>query len=122
MNLKRIRLELARGAEFPDGSARHGYDFLAPLRSDGHIDAEAWERLRAKCRVRRFWEGEDDAHGHLRRVGSRWAFHYDLDRESTTDEPGYRFDSHVFRQGEYVSITERDGRLRAFKVASVRDG
>ena len=120
--LKKVRLELARSPEFPDGSARHGYEFSAPLRRDGHIDAEIWARHRAKCKVRRFWEGEEDAHGHLRHVGSRWAFHYDLDREPTVDEPGYRFESHAFRPGEYVSITEHDGSLRTFKVASVVDG
>jgi hypothetical protein len=121
MEPKRIRLELARSAEFPEGSARHGYEFLAPLRSDGHIDADAWARQQAKCRVRRFWEGEDESHGHLRRAGSKWVFHYDLDREPSADEPGYRFSSHVFRPGEYVSITERDGSLRTFIVAAVGD-
>src|SRR5262245_42505775 len=29
--LKRIRLNLARSKEFPAGSARHGYEFVAPL-------------------------------------------------------------------------------------------
>ena len=120
--LKRIRLDLARSARFPEGSGRRGYEFLAPLRRDGHIDAEAWAKQRAKCTVRRFWEGEDDAHGHLRRVGTGWAFHYDLDREPTADEPGYRFASHVFQPGEYVSITEQDGSLGTFKVISVVDG
>jgi hypothetical protein len=28
--LKRIRLELARSKEFPMGSTRHGYEFVAP--------------------------------------------------------------------------------------------
>jgi hypothetical protein len=28
---KRIRLELARSKEFPEGSATHGYEFVAPL-------------------------------------------------------------------------------------------
>ena len=28
--LKRIRLELARSKDFPMGSARHGYEFVAP--------------------------------------------------------------------------------------------
>jgi hypothetical protein len=29
-NLKRIRLELARSKELPEGSATHGYEFVAP--------------------------------------------------------------------------------------------
>ena len=36
--LKRIRLHLARSKEFPAGSADHGYEFVAPLDSNGHID------------------------------------------------------------------------------------
>jgi hypothetical protein len=37
--LKRIRLNLARSKEFPLGSDRHGYEFVAPLDASGHIDA-----------------------------------------------------------------------------------
>jgi hypothetical protein len=29
--LKRIRLHLARSRDFPSGSSRHGYEFVAPL-------------------------------------------------------------------------------------------
>jgi hypothetical protein len=119
--LRKIRLELARGPGFPDGSSQHGYEFLAPLRADGHIDPEAWHGAKDKCTVRRFWQGEDDSHGHLRHVGTGWLFHYDMDREPKVDEPGFRFASHVFRPREYVSITERDGSTRTFKVASVTD-
>jgi hypothetical protein len=32
----------------------------------------------------------------------------------------FRFDTHVFREGEYVSITEHDGVTRPFKIVSVR--
>lgn len=120
MNLKKIRLELARDPDFPAGSPRHGYEFFAPLGAGGHIDAEAWRRHRADCRVRRFWNGEPEENGHLlRRPGGSWAFHYDLAGDPEVDEPGYRFDSHAFKAGEYVSITEQDGRLRTFRVASV---
>jgi hypothetical protein len=31
MTLRSIRLELARTAEFPEGSAERGYEFVAPL-------------------------------------------------------------------------------------------
>ena len=36
--LRRVRLELARDHEFPDGSRERGYDFIAPLDANGHID------------------------------------------------------------------------------------
>ena len=35
--LRRVRLELARDHEFPDGHARRCYDFIAPLDAKGHI-------------------------------------------------------------------------------------
>ncbi len=121
MTLKTIRLELARDPDYPAGSKRHGYEFVAPLAPDGHIDAAAWRENRDACRVRRFWDNEPDETGHLLHTRARtWAFHYDLEGDPDIDEPGYRFDSHVFKEGEYVSITEQDGRLRTFRVASVR--
>lgn len=115
--LKTIRLELARTPDAPEGDANHGYEFVAPLDADGHIDAEEWKKQRDKCTVRRFHPREDDEHGHLLHTqGRRWIFHYDLDSEPEEDEPGFRFDSHTFATGEYVSITEHDGETRTFKV------
>ena len=38
IDLNRILLNLARSREFPAGSPRHGYDFIAPLDAQGHID------------------------------------------------------------------------------------
>jgi hypothetical protein len=40
--LKRIRLELARTPEHPEGSSKCGYEFIAPLDGHGHFDADAW--------------------------------------------------------------------------------
>jgi hypothetical protein len=120
--LKRIRLNLARSKEFPSGSARHGYEFVAPLDGDGHIDAGEWRKHREHCGVRRFWEGEDDQVGRLIHKGGgksdRWVFDYDQSAEED-DEAGYRFAAHVFRPGEYVSIRDEDGEMHTFQVVSV---
>lgn len=43
---KRIRLNLARSKEFPNGSERHGYEFVAPLDANGHIDSGLWKEHR----------------------------------------------------------------------------
>ncbi len=48
---KRLRLELARSKEFPNGSANHGYEFIAPLDADAHIDPVLWQKYRENCRV-----------------------------------------------------------------------
>lgn len=120
---KRIRLNLARSKEFPEGSSRHGYEFVAPLDGKSHIDIGLWRAHRDNCRVRRFWEGEDDQIGFLvHKPGglehARWVFDYDKTAE-TDDESGYRFGAHAFTSGEYVSIRDEDGEMHTFRVVSV---
>ena len=119
---KRIRLQLARSKEFPNGSWQHGYEFVAPLDGKGHIDAQLWQKEREHCRVRRFWAGEDDQVGRLvHKPGgaehARWIFDYDQSRVDD-DEAGYRFGAHVFAPGEYVTI-HHDEEAHTFRVASV---
>ncbi|WP_316859416.1 hypothetical protein [uncultured Cohaesibacter sp.] len=117
--MTKVRLNLARNADFPSGSAQHGYEFVAPLDENGYIDAEVWRVRRKECRVRRFWEGELDEHGHLiHRPGGSWAFTYDIDGEDDV-EAGYRFGLHAFKRGEYVSIKDEDGDLYTFQVATL---
>ncbi|MBL8688138.1 MAG: hypothetical protein JNL04_03520 [Rhodospirillaceae bacterium] len=117
--MKTIRLELARSREFPDGSASHGYILRAPLTADGHLDVETWRKERDLCAVRRFWGAEEEQRGTLiHTAGRRWAFSY-VPGDDSDDEPIFRLDSHVFRAGEYISITEHDGIERTFRIASV---
>jgi hypothetical protein len=120
---KRIRLNLARSKEFPQGSKLHGYEFVAPLDDKGHIDVKLWQSQREHCRVRRFWEGEDDEIGFLvHKPGgpehARWIFDYNPSR-ADDDESGYRFGAHAFRPGEYVSIRNEDGETHTYQVISV---
>jgi hypothetical protein len=121
--LKRIRLHLARSKAFPEGSSRHGYEFVAPIDANGHIDPELWRHHREHCGVRRFWNGDPEQIGKLlHKPGgaehARWVFDYDASR-ADDDEAGYRFGGHTFAPGEYVSITEDDGDVHTFKVMSV---
>jgi hypothetical protein len=107
--LSKIRLELARTREHPEGASNIGYEFAAPLTEAGKIDPTAWEKNREHCRVVRFRPGEEDDIGHLvRKPGGSWAFHYDIHSDEEDDESGYRFGDHVFRSGEYVSVREDD--------------
>ncbi|MGI9412893.1 MAG: hypothetical protein ACR2PM_04450 [Hyphomicrobiales bacterium] len=122
MSLKKVRLELARDHDFPNGSRDHGYEFTAPLDGSAHIDADEWHRHRDQCRVKRFWDGEPPEVGHLvRKPGGSWAFHYDINGDEDDDETGYRFGAHTFAPGEYVSIREHDDVMRTFRVISVMD-
>lgn len=118
MQLSTIRLELARSHDFPSGSRDRGYEFIAPLTKEGHIDVEAFGKARAQCKVRRFWPGEIDKSGRLHHTRNRWVFSYVPGEED--DESFYRLDQHIFRPGEYVTIHEPDGRDYTFRVASVR--
>lgn len=117
MALKLIRLELARTRDYPDGSHKHGYEFIAPLDADGALDMEEWARHRQACTVWHFW-GDDEERGQLIHSRKRWAFSYAPGDED--DEPIFRFASHSFKEGEYLSITEHDGETYPFRVVWVR--
>jgi hypothetical protein len=121
MTLMRIRLELARDSDFPNGSRERGYEFAAPLDDNGRLVASEWKHHRDRCRVRRFWPGQPTEIGHLvHKPGGAWAFDYDPAKNSD-DEAGFKLSSHTFAAGEYVSFKEHDGKLRTFRVASVSD-
>ena len=115
MALTRVRMELARTEGYPEGSALHGYEFVAPLTADGHIDAEEWSAKKDKCTVRRFWGAEPDEFGKLRHLGHGWRFDYDPS-DAGDDEPFFKLDRHLLVKGAYVSITEHDRVQRPFKI------
>lgn len=112
-----IRLELAREKSAPAGDRHTGYDILAPLDGDGHLDAAEWKAHAAACRVRRFETGREDIIGRLRRrPGGGWFIDYAEGDED--DEAGFRFGDERFVAGEYVSI--RHGvSMHTFRVVSV---
>jgi hypothetical protein len=121
--LYRITLHLARSHEFPDGSSRHGYEIVAPLDAEGHLDPVEWKGRRRSCRVRRFWAGEPAKHGLLIHRpggvgGATWLIDYD-DARDIDDETGYRLATHRFAPGEYVSVRDDEGALHTFKIASL---
>jgi hypothetical protein len=117
-SLNRIRLELARTTGFPAGSAWHGYEFVAPLTADGHIDANAWGELKELCHVRRFWGDKDEEHGQFVRRGHGWCFKYpngnEIEKESL-----FKLDRHRFTPGGYVTVTEPDGEQLPFRIVAM---
>lgn len=117
--LKRVRLELGRTPEFPDGSPKYGYEFIAPLTQDNHIDADAWKTVKDHCGVLRFWGTDRPERGMLRHVGNGWRFDYDP-RDDSDDERFFKLDRHSLAVGDYVSVTEHDGVQRPFRVVSVQ--
>ncbi len=110
-----VRLELARTDTFPEGSSARGYDLVAPLDADFHLDEALWRQDKRRATVRRFWEGEDDEHGELIHTRHRtWAFSYEPGEED--DEPIFHLETHRLAPGEYVTITDPDGPARPFRV------
>lgn len=120
MALSRIVMRLARnpGTEFAGGDDRRGYSLVAPLTSEDRLDAAAYAKVRDACVVRRFAPDEDPADGRLMHRRSRWYFDYE-DGDMAEDEPVYRLGDHRFAVGEYVTVTDEDGRSLTYKVVDV---
>ena len=118
MSLMTIRLELGRTHEAPNGDPRHGYEFVAPINRDGHLDAVEWCTQKERCGVRSFRPGQPERRGMLRHVGRGWRFDY-LPGRTEDDEPFFKLDRHIIAPGLYVTVTEDDGVQRPFKIASV---
>ncbi|HXQ54135.1 MAG TPA: hypothetical protein VN802_23775 [Stellaceae bacterium] len=114
----RVRLELARSHDYPEGSTRHGYVLVLPLDGAGRIDEAARHKAPQLCTLHRFWEGEGDSVGQVVRTGQgRWAFSYHAGRED--DEPVPHLSDHVFRAGEYLAVRESGGAEHAFRIVAV---
>ena len=120
MSLSRIVMRLARnpGTQFAGGDDRRGYALIAPLTADGHLDGGAYAKARDACVVRRFAPDEDPADGRLARRGTHWFFDYE-DSAAGDDEPVHRLGQHRFAVGEYVTVTDEDGRPLTYKVVEV---
>jgi hypothetical protein len=118
MNWKTVRLELARTRDFPKGSASRAYLLRLPLDDSGAIDARAIGCEPAHATVRRFWPNERDRSGRIVATADGWAVRYDPgDAEG---DGVYRLETEAVRLGGEIRVTEPDGRLLTFRIASLR--
>ena len=117
MTWTNIRLELARTEEFPEGSASRAYLLRLPIDQSGLIDEVELRACPARATVRRFWPNEADMAGYVIRTPGGWAFSYRVGDED--DESIFHLETHPIRVGEYITLTEPDGRRLPFRVASV---
>ena len=120
-HLSKIILEPAPGPKEPAPEAT--YEFVAPLDAQGQIDLNEWKRSRALCFVHRKEKSGALQHGLLvHRAGGTgggtWAFDYEPGQGD--EETGFRFETHHFATGAYVSIRDGDGDMHTYKVASVK--
>ena len=115
--LRKVVLNAARSKEFPEGSIRHGYDFIAPFdwRRPHRSRSLAGANRGRVFRPNASGGGEPvdaraprPSRGRPRRLDlgpSEW-------KAGSRDEPeeeGFRFGDHAFRVGEYVSVREEEG-------------
>ena len=120
MSLSRIVMRLARnpGTEFAGGDDHRGYTLLAPLTATENSMMPPFARSADACTVHRFAPDEDAVDGVLARRASRWFFNYG-EEDDLDDEPVYRLGQHTFAVGEYVTVTDEDGRPLTYKVVEV---
>ena len=111
---KSIRLELARTFEFPVGSVSRAYLLRLPLDDKNGIDASELERHPQKATVPRHWSSEADERGQVFRDGVDWVLHCNGQRRTL------HFNSAALHQGEQVNLTEANGDILPFRVASIR--
>jgi hypothetical protein len=120
MTLSRIVMHLARNpdAGVIGGDIEHGYALVAPLTEEGKLDDEAWGEHKADCSVRAFAPGEPLRDGRLARRGHNWFFDYDR-RETEDDEPVFKLERHVFKVGEYVTVTDHNHAPLVYRIDSI---
>ena len=114
---KIIRLELARTPGFPEGSASHAYVLRLPLNDNGLIDDAAVTFHPDLATVRRTWPDESDQQGYVVRKPNGWAFSYALGDDD--DEGVFHLESHPLALGDYLTLTEPDGKRLPFRVVSL---
>ena len=115
---KSIRLELARTREFPEGSPSRAYLLRLPLDDEGLIDEASFKGSPAMATVHRHWPNEADVSGYVIRTPYGWALSYEPG--DADDETVFHLETHPIRMGDYITLTEPDGRQLPFRVASVR--
>lgn len=118
MSWKSIRLELARTPDFPDGSANRTYLLRLPLDENSLIEREVIQQAPALATVHRYWPSEPDMFGYVIHTAQGWAISYEPGDED--DEAVFHLETHPFREGNYITLTEPDRRRLPFRVASVR--
>lgn len=115
MNWRSIRLELASTGEFPAGSVGRAYLIRLPLNDEDKVDREAFLQHPFKATVRRHWSTEADQRGLIVESGSEWVMHCGNKAERLLQLNGT-----PLRLGQHISVTEPDGSVLPFKIASIR--
>lgn len=117
MKWSTIRLELAWGSQFPQGSPHRYYLLYVPLKTDGLLDEDLVRATPMRATMRRFWPSQPDRRGHVIKTPEGWAFAYEP--RSGGNEMLFRVDVTPLRVGECITLTEPDGERLPFRVTAV---
>ena len=117
MKWSAIRLELACGPQFPEGSPHRCYLLNVPLEAGGLLDEDSVRATPKRATVRRFWPSQADRRGNVIKTPEGWAFAYEPRREG--HEMLFRMDVTPLRVGECITLTEPDGERLPFRVTAV---
>ena len=123
--LRKVTLHAARSKEFPQGSIRHGYDFIAPSdRRRPHrprsLEGPSRRMFRPPVLGRRAGDARTPRPPRRRTSAARPGPSNGSPLDAVDEEEeGFRFGDHTFRAGEYVSVREAEGELLTFRVVSV---
>lgn len=120
-DLVRTTLRLARNpdAGAPEGDPSRGYIIVASVDAEGRLDLARWRTERRKCVVQRFSPvAEERADGWLTHNGTHWSIRYDEEGEGP-NEAIERLGDHRLAVGEYVTITDGQGRALVYRVYEV---
>jgi hypothetical protein len=109
-----IRLDLARSAEHPDGSASRCYLLRAPLTDQQMVDARALHAHPDRATVLRSVPDAPEQRGYLIGQNGKWRFSYAAGEED--DEPIFHLETHSMALGAYLTIQEQGGQEQCFKV------
>jgi len=115
MNWRSIRLELSGTGEFPAGSVGRAYLIRLPLDDQDIVDHAAFLEDPSKATVRRHWSTEPDQRGHIVPSGHEWAMLCD-----NKTERQLKLNGTPLRLGQQVCVTEPDGSVLPFRIASIR--
>lgn len=110
-----LRLDLARSAAFPEGSAAHCYLLRAPLTERGTIDTDTLRAHAEQATVLRSWPDEPERRGYLIDGPAGWRFSYAPGEAD--DEPIFHLETHPLDLGAYLTVREQSGEDLCFKVS-----
>lgn len=116
MTWKTVRLELARTADFPKGSASRAYILRVPLNDEGLIDAELIARTPSHATASRFWSSEPELFGRIERSDGQWVMRC----RGQHDDTVFRMPALALRLNNEITIEEPDGSSNPFRVASIK--